>query len=118
MPLVVVRYKPDLVPDPVLEAITQALPEIVASALHVDDEPEAHLIPKHIMVDTQAVGRFSVNANCIDIFIDANEYDGRLFTIDNRRHAIVEGIRSALAVYTFVTCGVWVRLVRGSYEEL
>ncbi len=35
MPLVVVRYKPDRVPDRVMLALTRALPEIVALALHV-----------------------------------------------------------------------------------
>lgn len=119
MPLVVVRYKPDLVPDHVLEVLTRALPEIVASALHVDDNPEAHLSADYVMVDTQVIGRFSVNSNTLDILIDANEYPGRVFTIDNRRHAIAEGIRTVLAGYDLdITCGVWVRLVRGSYEAV
>lgn len=119
MPLVVVRYKPDRVPDHVMLALTQALPEIVALALHVEGDPEAHLSVEHIMVDTQEVGRYAVNANCLDISIDANEYPGRAVNLDERRQGIVADIRGVLADYDLdITCGVWVRLVRGSYEEI
>lgn len=119
MPLVVVRYKSDRVPDHVMLALTGALPGIVATALHVADNPEAHLRVDDIFVDTLEVGRFAVNANCLDISIDANEYPGRAVNLDERRGVIVGDIRRVLADYDQnITCGVWVRLVRGSYEEI
>lgn len=118
MPLVVIRYQASL-PEPFIRALATKLPEIVASALHVEDDPEAHLSAHHVMVDAQLLCSFAVNANACDISIDANEYPGRLFTIDDRRHVIAEGIRTVLADYDLdITCGVWVRLVRGSYEEV
>lgn len=119
MPLVVARYKPDRVPDYVMVALTAALPEIVVLALHVEEDSEAHLSVEHIMVDTQEIGRFAVNANCLDITIEANEYPGRAANLDERRMGIVAAIRGVLADYDLnITCGVWVRLFRGSYEEL
>ncbi len=118
MPFVLVRYKPSLVSDQVLEVLTQALPAIVASALHLADESQAHLSPEDVIVEAQVVGRFSVNANGLDIFIDANESDGRLRTIDDRRHTIVKGICRVLAGSPCGVCGVWVRLIHGSYETL
>lgn len=120
MPLVVVRYKPDRVSDHAMEALTGALPEIVALALHVEEDPEAHLSAEHVMVDTQEIGRYVVNANCFDISIDANEYPGRLANLDERRQAIAVAVRGVLANYgdLNLTGGVWVRLIRGSYEEI
>ncbi|TXH00257.1 MAG: hypothetical protein E6P95_03960 [Candidatus Moraniibacteriota bacterium] len=119
MPLVVVRYKPDRVPDHVMIALTAALPEIVALALHVEEDPEAHLSVEHIMVDTQEIGRFAMNANCLDIMIEANEYPGRVANLDVRRMGIVADVRGVLADYDLnIACGVWVRLIRGSYEEI
>lgn len=119
MPLVVVRYKSDRVSAPVMVRLTGALTDIVAVALHVEEDPEAHLAVDDIFVDTQEIGRFAVNANCIDISIDANEYPGRAVNLDERRQAIVAAVRVVLADYDLnITVGVWVRLVRGSYEEL
>ena len=120
MPLVVVRYKPDRVPDHVMEALTRALPEIVTLALHVEADPEAHLTVDEIFVDTQEIGRFAVNANCLDIMIDANDRPGRAADFDARRQGIAADVRGVLFDYSDlnITCGVYVRLVRGSYEEV
>lgn len=116
MILVGVQYKPNQVPSHIFQALTQALPEIVASVLHDEDDLVS---VDQISVNSEVAGRFPGNLTDLDISIQATAYPGRLANLDDRRHTIVERIRTLLASYTQnITCGVSVALARTSYEKL
>jgi hypothetical protein len=93
------------------------LPEIVARALHVKENPDAHLTANDIEVWVQESGRLDVNAKDIQIIIWANEHPERLADLEQRKDFIVQYVRDSF--YSKILTGyVWVLLQPAAFGEL
>lgn len=119
MPLVVIQHKAGRVLDDMLSKLSQAMPEIVASALDVEENKSARLTPNDVEVHVQESGKFDVNTKDLEIVIWANSYPERLKNLEQRKEAIIQGVRTFLADYDRNLFGyVWVLLQPGAFGEL
>jgi hypothetical protein len=118
MPLVTLAYKPDRVLEQMANRLMHALPEIVAQALHVPSNEDAHLTEDEVEVRPIEL-RKSLNAMDIGIIIHANDYPERRQNLDERRNVVVEAVRRFLADYDRnLSVSVWVQLLVSSYGEI
>lgn len=119
MPLVVVQYNPNCVPEHVLMSIIKALPESVADALHLEKKRGAHLSPGEVEVRAQKVGQYDMNTTDLAISIWANDFPERRASLEMRRRQIAEGVRRVLADYSLNIRGyVWLMLHDAAYGRI
>lgn len=119
MPLRLLTHKAGRVNSDMLGKLAQTLPSIVASALHVEENPDAHLSADHIAVRVQESGPFDVNVVDLSIIVWAHDYPERLANRDERRQKIVDEVHEFLADYDRNLSGsVWLLLQPGSYGEI
>lgn len=119
MPLVVLQHKAGRVLEDMLAKLSQAMPEIVASALTVEGVERARLTSNDIEVRVRESEKFDVNTKDLEIIIWANSYAERLCNLDERKDMIVKAIRTFLADYDRNLSGyVWVLLQPGEFGEL
>lgn len=119
MPLVVINYKAGRLPEDLIRSLALEIPDIVASALSVEENPEARLGPEDIEVRVQESGKMDVNAKDLEIVIWANSYPERLLNFAERKDMILVDIRAFLADYDSNPSGfVWVLIQPGAFGEL
>lgn len=121
MPLVVVQYKPGSITEGKLKDFVSVLPKLVARALHVPENPDAHLTPEDVEVWVRESGKLDRNVEDIvkdiEIVIWANEYPERLQNLGERKDRIVQSIRDFF--YGRIPTGfVWVLLQPAAFGEL
>lgn len=128
MPLVVVQYKSGRLKEDILQKLAEGLPKIVAKALHVEENPAAHLTPNDVEVWVRKSGKLDVNTKDLEIIIWAKSYPERLQNLEERKDAIVRSIRAAfwgrqiidrdLDLSSFSGGYVWVLLQPAAYGKL
>lgn len=119
MPLVVLQHKAGRILESMLAKLALTLPGIVAGALHVPENEEAHLTPDDIEVWVQESGKLDVNTKDLEIIIWANLYTERVRNLEQRKDAIVLAIRKFLVDYDRNYSGfVWVLLQPAAFGEL
>ena len=116
MPLVVVKHKAGRILPGMLEKLGQAMPEIVASALDVKENPEAHLTAEDVEVWIRESGPYDINVKDLEIVIWANTYPERLANLSDRKEAILQGLLKFLGDFDRNLSGfVWVLLQPGAF---
>lgn len=117
MPLVLVSYGKKLEDSQdLIKHLTLAMPEIVARALDVYNDPTARLTAKDVCVSPMFRNTEDVNGKDLEIIVMANDYPERRKNLDDRRGAITRDIKRIVGE-TKITGSVWVRLCPGSYED-
>src|SRR3990167_8680310 len=97
MPLAVVNYKPSKFSDWDMKRLTIALPKIIAPALHVESNPEAHLTPDDIEVWASSSGPYDkMGPYDLCVFIFANEYPERIPLLNDAATHIAGELRELL----------------------
>src|SRR4051812_36908644 len=83
MPFALVRYNPKRIPTPVMSKIMEELPASIATALHVEQNPDARLTPNDIEADVREFGELDVTGPYdLTVFIFANFYPERVAVVD------------------------------------
>lgn len=121
MPLVIVKHT-YVIHGGFINKLAKALPEIVALALSVENNPEAHLSPADIEVWVHRANELDVNAKNLEIVIWANLYPERLANLNEREERIRNFVKKFLAdvIPGGVSASgfVWVLLANGAFGEL
>ncbi|MDR3546981.1 MAG: hypothetical protein P4M11_01665 [Candidatus Pacebacteria bacterium] len=123
MPLVILEYQMfPRVPRFLINGLAKELPSIVAAALNVDTVIEAHLQPSDIKVKVEQFIGDAPNTKELEVTVWANHFPERQVNLDERRDAIIEGIkvfftRGHLGFQIEFTLSVWVLLAPASYGE-
>ena len=124
MPFVTLYYKPSFVKKEEMRAIAERLPEIVARALNVPENPAARLNANDIEVQPEEIDEeCTVNRRPLEIIILANDYPERKKNLDKRQEEITKAVREikneAWSLdFRRVRGFVWVLLIPGSFGEL
>lgn len=119
MSLVVVNHQVGRVLPDMLNELAQAMPEIVARALNVEEHEEAHLTANDVEVWIRESDLYDVNNKDIEIIIWANHYPERLANLGERKEIILNGVRGFLKDYDRNLSGfVWVLLQPGAFGEI
>ena len=119
MPLVVVNHKRDRVLQSMAYKLAQVMPEIVACALDVRENEEAHLMAGDIEVWVRESSLYDVNVKDLEIVIWANHYPERQANLADRKEVILNGVREFLRDYDYNIYGfVWVLLQPAAFGEI
>jgi len=119
MPLVLLHRKAGRVNDDMFAKLSAALPEMIANALHVPENPKAHLPAEWVEVRASIGSEFDVNTKDVGIFILANDYPERRENHVYRNNQIIESVRGFMRDYDRnITIYVWSWLGDGSYGEV
>ncbi len=113
MPLTILQYKPDRGLKELAEKLAQALPEIVAPQLTLagHERHEGQVTSADIIVRCVEGGKADVNTKDLEIMIWAHDFPERASNLEDRKNAIIKGIRAFLADYDRNVSGyVWVLL--------
>ncbi len=113
MPLVLLQCQNRNGLDEIAYRLAENLPSIISSALDVPENQEARLTPEDIEIRFTWTTARHKNAKDIEIVVIAHDYPERTANIEARKNAILNGVRTFLAVYTYdrkvkVTGWVWV----------
>lgn len=114
MPLVLVRYNPDRVPEKEVKNIVEHLPAIIAFGLSAS-EIEAHLQPSDVEVWVRQAERLDVNKKDFVVVILAGLYPDRERNLQARGREIAGAIRSFFSEKW--TGFVWILLQPQAFEE-
>ncbi len=116
MPLVMVH---DASNSEVLLDVTRALPALVAQALHVEEDPAAHLTANDVEVWVRGHHPHDKCTQGIEIVVWANLFPERNANLEERTEMIAKGVRAILAqVSPGVKGFVWVLLQPGAFSPL
>lgn len=131
MPMVLLNRDAEVLPDNVTFNMGLALTRAVAEALHVEEDPDAHLTEDDIEVIVRDVRHdLDVGNVTLAITVFANDYPARKANLDERREKIEEAVRAFIASEFFVKecllkfqkelkrdkkAFVWVLLAPGSF---
>ncbi len=96
MPQVQMRCKAGEVPENLKAMLPTIIAGVVAEALHVEAEWEAHLTSDDVEVVVTESGPYDVNVVPLSLVILAHNYPKRLATINLRATQIAEGLRGLL----------------------
>lgn len=119
MPLVRIRFNPSIGLDWVIRQLASELQGVVATALHVQENPAAHLSRGDVEIWANPGSPLDRTPYDIEIIVEANLVPERLANLDERRAEILEGVRKVLRDFDLnVTGYVWVRLAPGSFGEI
>ena len=119
MPLVVVHYHPNIIPRDVILELANELPGIVADALNVRGNADAHLDSSDVEVQVRAFGEYDVNTRSLEIIVWANLYLERQANLEERKDNILNAVRDFLEDYNLNVSGfVWVLLQPAAFGEL
>lgn len=115
MPKVEVAYSP-LAALGRLKMLSSALPRLVAKALHAEENKDANLTEKDIVVSFRESGPLDTRHYDIEITILANDYPERSVNLQSERvPALKADIRGLLNEW--LSFGVYVLLGKGGFEE-
>ena len=118
MPLVNLDYRSEALTSQILGELAHALPAIVADALHVAEDKNAHLTEQEVEVRVRESGPYDVNIKDIGIHVMANLFPGRAASLEQRKDWILMRIRTFLADYDCnLSVGVWVTLHPAAYGK-
>lgn len=124
MPLVLLQYKRNRGLKDLARALGKHLPEIVAPALTLSERErhDGQVVPDDIIVWCAEGGEHDVNTKDIEIIIWAHDFPERATNLEERKDAIVKGVRQFLTDYTFfyrdVSGFVWVLLQPTAFGQL
>lgn len=120
MPYVDVILKPGEGQSVLQDVLNRELPDIVAPALSLDDQPlhEGRVTPSEIMVTSKIAE--TTNGKDIEIRILAHNYRRRVKTSERRKNQIIEGVKKSLAGsrkgLTVAVCLVLSHMAYGEFE--
>ena len=121
MPLVFLWYKADRDLRELAEKLAQALPGIIGPELTVvgRDRHEGWVAPQDVIVRFEAGSVRDVNAKDIEILIKAHDYPERVVNQEERKDAIIQGIRRVLGDFDRDISGyVWLELKPIAFGQL
>lgn len=96
MPVIFLKYHPDLVSDREMAMLVAALPKIVSGALDVPEDPNKRLGPKDIQVWCFPPEKFDVNLRALQLMIPVHGYPERVANLEERKNTINSAIRDVL----------------------
>lgn len=115
MPLVVVH---DNSSSEVILDIARALPDLVAQALHVEENPAAHLTADEVGVWVREHHPHDRSTQGLEIVVWANLFPERNANLEERTEMIAKGVRAILtSVDPSVKGFVWVLLQPGAFSS-
>ncbi len=120
MPVVMVQYRFGL--DQVVARLAKALPEIVAPNLTIEGRPldDGSITPAEIIVRCNKGSEMDVNGKELEIIILAHDFPERKANLEERKDAIIEGVRKFFKEEDFrgVAGFVWIFLVPTAFGRL
>jgi len=96
MPVILLKYRPDIVSDETMFKLVAELPIIVSGALDVPDDPGKRLRPEDIQVWALPPNKFDINVKGLQLMIPLHYYPERVVNLEARKDAIVSGVRQVL----------------------
>lgn len=130
MPLVLLQYraKGGLALKDLARILAQHLPEIVAPALTLSERKrhDGQVTPSDIIVRCVEGTKEDVNTKDLEIIIWAHDFPGRAANLEERKDAIINGVRQFLADHTEDELGfrlhvsgfVWILLQPTAFGQL
>ncbi len=97
MPVVFMKYKPNCIPDEVMQKLVAELPRIFADALSVPEDPEVRLTPGDIQIWDMPAGKFDVGLQDLQMMIPLHPHPERIKNLEQRKDKITNQIRDILA---------------------
>lgn len=121
MPLTLLQYRPNRGLKELAENLAKHLPDIVAPALTLP-ERERHdgdVSPEDIIVWLVEGGEQDVNTKDLEIIIWAHDFPERGANLEERKDAILKGVRQFLCDYDRNVSGfVWVLLQPTAFGQI
>jgi len=121
MPLVILQHQTGRGLQDLAEKLAIELPSIVAKNLTLGERErhDGQVAPEDIMVWCRESKRADQNGKSLEIIIIAHDFPERKVNLEERKEAIIQGIRYFLADYgrKYIPGAVWVLLIPTAFGE-
>ena len=97
MPVILLKWKPERIPELVMRKLISQLPAIVSSALDVPEDESKRLTPGDIQIWSMPADRFDVNTQDLQMMIPVHGYQERVVNLEERKNTITKQIGDVLA---------------------
>lgn len=116
MPVVLLQYKADRVPEEIVAKLAKRLTELISEALDVPENQSARLHPEDIEIFVTPSQKLDLNTKHLEIMVWAHQYPERLLNLEDRKDKVLYGVKAFLAMCDLDVSGwVWILLQPTSF---
>ena len=123
MPVAVLQFNPNRIPEVEAARLARELPDIIAPNLNLPEKVrhDGQVTPEDIIVWCDPGHALDVNTKDIEILIWAHDFPERRENIEDRKEAILDGVRASLAHVDYkrkIDGYVWILLQSTAFGQI